>query len=269
MTLYLKFWGLESQPFENVPDPRFFFSSVHHAEALARMKYAFSARRGAAMLTGEVGCGKTTICRVLANDLKKENHKVALIENPSMDATELIQEILSRFGVTRLPDQKRELLNVMHSQLLEGVRKRQETVVIIDEAQVITPISVFEELRLLLNFNLEDRYIMTLILVGQPELRDIVADLKQLNQRIAVKYHIDALDFKETVKYIVYRLERVGATGSVFTEEALRLVYQFSEGIPRNINNCCDMALLVAANKKLSHIDESIVKELIQELEKA
>ncbi len=264
--MYLKYWRLKYLPFQNAADPRFFYGSHHHLEALARLRYAFFARRGAAMLTGDIGCGKTTICRIFSEELRKDNHRVALIENPSMGHVELIQEILSRLDVLNPPNNKRELLNVMHNQILDGARKKQETVIIIDEAQVIEPISTFEELRLLLNFRLEDRHVMTLILVGQPELRDIIKGLEQLRQRVAVRYHIPPLDYEETEKYIKFRQEKAGADKGLFTEGAIRLIYEYSKGIPRNINNCCDLGLLVAANSSRDSVDEDVIKKLIADL---
>lgn len=267
--MYLNYWGLDSLPFENIPDPNFFFGSTRHMEALARLKYTILAKRGAAMLTGDVGCGKTTVCGVLVEELKKENHRVAFIENPSLSPLELIQEILHHLGMKNPPGRKRELLQAFHAQLLDAVNKGQEMVVIIDESQVISPISIFEELRLLLNFRIDNRHSMTLILVGQPELRSIIKGLEQLQQRIAVRYHITPLNHDETQKYINYRLERAGVAEKLFSDGAMHLVYQYSKGIPRNINNCCDMSLLVSANKKLDSIDEKIVQKLIEELEGA
>ncbi len=264
--MYLEYWGLSEFPFENVPDPKFMYYSQEFEEALVRLIYAVERKKGAALLTGEVGCGKTTLSRVLIQRLSEGNSDISLITNPSLGPLDFLKEILYQFGLNPAPNaSKADLLNLLNSRMLQNMREDKTTLLIIDEAQVISK-ETFEEVRLLLNFQLNDRFLLTLILIGQPELREIIRDIKQLDQRIAIKYHLTPLNFEDTAKYISTRLKIAGAGKDIFTFDALDNIFRNSLGIPRKINNICDMSLMIGFVSKTNIIDSVIVNKVIKDL---
>lgn len=264
--MYLDYWGLAEFPFENVPDPRFMYYSPEFEEALIRLIYAVERKKGAALLTGEVGCGKTTLSRVLIQRLAENRADISLITNPSLDPLDFLKEILYQFGINPPPgSSKSDLLNMLNARMLENMNGDRTTLLIIDEAQVISK-ATFEEIRLLLNFQLNDRFLLTLILIGQPELRDIIRDISQLDQRIAIKYHLPPMNFEDTMKYIGSRLKVAGAEKDIFTLEAIDEVFRGSMGVPRKINNICDMSLMIGFVGKAQVIDSSVVLKVVKEL---
>jgi general secretion pathway protein A len=262
---YEEYWGLHAAPFENVPDPKYYFPSSRHEEALHRLLYGVEARKGAIMLTGEIGCGKTLLSRTLILHLSKNKHDIALITDPSIGALELLHELLYQLGIEGTGS-KVELLHRLNARLLENLSKGIDTVLIIDEAQVIREDRVFEELRLLLNFQLNDRFLLTLVLMGQPELRERVLAIRQLAQRIAIRYHLNPFGPDETACYVQARLKRAGGSKELFTKYALLRVYQLSEGIARNINTLCDLALLIGYMEKSEKIDVAVVERAARDL---
>ena len=169
--MYEEYWRLTEPPFENTPDPRFLFLSKQHEEGLTRLLYVVKGRKGAGMMTGVFGCGKTLLIRALIRELQKSGHGVAYITNPRLDPLEILRMILHTLGVANPPLHKREVLYQHQDILSNNIRDGRETVVIIDEAHVIKDAEVFEEIRLLLNFQMEEKFLITLLLIGQPELR--------------------------------------------------------------------------------------------------
>lgn len=270
--MYEAYWGLTEKPFENTPDPRFIYYSSQHEEGLSRLLYAVSEGKGAAMLTGVFGCGKTLLGRTLLKELDKDIYKTAFITNPYLNYEELLMHIVYNLGGKDLPSRKTDVLvnTVLErlSEILENnMRDGKKTVIIIDEAHVIRNKEVWEGLRLILNFQLEDRFLLTLLLLGQPELKELIDGNKQFSQRIAVRCHLGSLNEKETKGYILYRLSVAGRNQAIFTEEAYKLIYKKSGGIPRRINHICDLILFSGFGKDLSIIDENIVKEASADLE--
>jgi len=266
--MYEEYWGLKEKPFENTPDPRFLYSSGQHDEALSRLVYVVRENKGAGMLTGVFGCGKTLLGRSLLGELEKDVYKVAYLTNPRMEDIDLLRVIAHHLGSPELPVSKSDILISLEKTFANNMRDGKKTVIIIDEAHVIEKDSVFEEIRLLLNYQLEDKFLLTLLLLGQPELKDKVESNKQLLQRIAMRYHLKGLTQGETEKYIKHRLNIAGSTKDIFAPEALRLAFVRSAGIPRRINQICDMSLLTGFSKKVNTIDESIVIEGIESLER-
>ena len=258
-------------PFQNTPDPRFFYPSPQHEEALSRLFYAVEQKVGAAMLTGTFGCGKTLLGEALLKGLVGEKYKTAFIKQPKLDYIELLVAIVQELGGGKnLPVKKSDLvatflLNELREILHNNVKDGSETIVIVDEAHVIEDSSVFEGLRLLLNFQTSDRFLLTLLLFGQPELRDHVNQFKPFSQRISIKCHLGSLTEEETHQYIQQRLKAAGRENPIFTEEALRLIFDQSGGIPRKINTLCDLCLLTGFGRKSTQIDPQIVQEVIQE----
>jgi len=274
--MYRAYWGLHALPFENTPDPRFLYLSSIHQEALVRLLYAIKGRKGAAMLIGEVGAGKTILSRGLIARLPAEQYDIGLVTNPSLPPTDLLREILYQLGVTtpsgNQPDQqehssssKLELLHALNEHCLRNWRAGKDTLIIVDEAQCIDDPETFEELRLLLNFQLNERFLLTLLLIGQPELKDRVATLPQLEQRIALRYHLPPLDAEETAGYVQHRLSIAQVSRPIFTPEALRAIYNYTRGVPRRINTVCDFSLLVGMSTQETMIDAKLIAQLSHE----
>lgn len=264
--MYEGFWGLTERPFENTPDPKFFYPSPQHEEGYVRMLYTIKENKGAALLSGVYGCGKTLIARALMRELSQDIYKTALIFNPRLNDTELIRMIVYYLGVHNPPTLKSDIIILCEKTLMENYSDGKKTVVIIDEAHVIEDKHVFEELRLLLNYQLEDRFLLTLLIFGQPELKEKIENIKQLNQRIAMKFHLEPLDREETIKYIRHRLSVANCNSEIFDRSAYNAIYEHSGGIPRKINSICDNAMLTAYAKEMKTIDSKIIEETIQSL---
>ena len=262
--MYLDYWGFKVLPFENVPDPRFFYLSKSHDEALTRLIYAGKMRKGSAVLSGDIGCGKTTLIKVCIQELAGENFEIGLVVNPKLEPLEFLQEILYQFGIENVPDTKVDCLQKLNQKMIENMKENKETLLIIDEAQLLER-SNLEEVRLLLNFQLNDRFLMTVLLIGQPELRDNIKKIKQLDQRIAIKYHLAPFSFTETVQYVFFRQRKAGRKENVFSKEALRKIYDHTRGIPRSINNLCDLALLIGYSKNEKVISSKIIESIIND----
>ena len=270
--MYEEHWGLSEKPFENTPDPRFFYLSPQHEEGLSRLFYAVTEGKGAAMLTGIFGCGKTLLGRTLLKELDRDIYKIAFITNPYLTYEELLMYIVYKLGGKDLPTRKSEVLvNVILERLNEilenNMRDGKKTVVIIDESHVINDSRVWEELRLILNFQLEDRFLLTLLLLGQPELKELIDANKQFVQRIAVKCYLGSLSEKETREYILHRLAVAGRVQPIFIDETYKVIYKKSGGIPRRINHICDLALFSGFGKGVSIIDEGLIKDVASDLE--
>ncbi|MCK5305946.1 MAG: AAA family ATPase [Candidatus Omnitrophica bacterium] len=267
--MYEEYWNLTESPFENTPDPRFLYYSKEHEEGLSRLLYAVERRKGAAMLTGVFGCGKTVLGRALLAQLSKNVYQVALINNSHLKSIELLRSIARQLGAENLPEKLTEMsadhfLQVIEEILLNNVRDGKETLIVIDEAHVITDNDIFEELRLLLNFQSEDRFLLTLILMGQPELAERIKKNKQFSQRIAIGYNLGPLNQIETGNYVKHRLKIAGAQKQIFSPESIKPIFKNSGGIPRRINKLCDMCLATGFNYGVRIIDEAIVEEVAE-----
>jgi type II secretory pathway predicted ATPase ExeA len=264
--MYEAYWGLSEPPFDNSPNPKFLYLSPEHEEALVRMIYAVRQRKGCAMLTGEYGCGKTTLSRALIQRLEAERYEVSLLNNPGWNALEFLSEILYELGAPTEDKTRPELVHRLNEVFFRNYREGRDTVIIVDEAQLIADDGVFEELRLLMNFQTDDRFLVTILLIGSPELTPKVRRLKHLDQRIAIRYHLNTLDDTHTANYIAHRLKMAGQSDQIFTEEAIKLVFDFTRGTPREINNLCDIALLVGCSKQIRVIDEKVIAEVIKDM---
>ena len=263
--MYCEYWQLKQMPFENVPDPWCVYFSASHDEALTRLFYTAKSQKGACMLTGGVGCGKTTISKVFQEKLKKTDFEIGMVTNPNLSSIELLQEILFQLGLECHETSKFHLLRLLHEKILESSRSGKKTVVIIDEAHLIKDKETYEELRLLLNLQHDNRFLLTLVLVGQPELRDTIRRIPQFAQRIPIKYHLEPFDFQNMCRYVSFRLRRAGIKRNIFTYEAAKKVFQYSEGVPRLINNICDMSLLVGFVDQVMTIDDALVTRVLAE----
>jgi general secretion pathway protein A len=264
--MYESYWQLTEPPFDNSPNPKFFYLSPEHEEALVRLVYTVRHRKGCGMLTGEYGCGKTTLSRALIQRLEAERYEIGLLTNPSWTATDFLREALYQLGVETQDTGKPELLHRLNDVFFRNFREGRDTVIIVDEAQLIDDDAVFEELRLLMNFQTDDRFLVTILLIGSPELATKIRRLKHLDQRITIRYHLNTLDYTHTANYIGHRLRMAGRQTPIFTEEAMKLIFDFTRGTPREINNLCDVALLVGFTQRVPEIGEKIVAEVIKDM---
>jgi general secretion pathway protein A len=262
--MYLEYWGFKEYPFENVPDPRFFYVSRSHEEALSRLLYAIRMRKGAALLSGEIGCGKTTLTKVCFEHLSPDQFDIGVMVHPRLDGVEFLQEILYQFGVNNGADTKVKCIHAIQEKMLENLRTRKETLLVIDEAHLLTP-AALEEIRLLLNFQLNDRFLITVLLLGQPELIERVKTIQQLHQRIPIKYHLTPFDVNESTQYILFRQKRAGKEDNVFTDEAMRRMHDYTKGVPRKINTLSDLALLIGFCENRKEIKPEIIEKIIND----
>src|ERR1700677_722871 len=253
--MYLQFFGLAEKPFAITPDPRYLYLSGRHADALAHLVYGINEAGGFIQLTGEVGTGKTTTIRSLLARAPK-NAEIALILNPRLSAGEFLLALCEELGLgADDAGNAKELVDLLNRYLLRAHAQGRRVVLIVDEAQNLAP-EVLEHIRLLTNLETETQKLLQIILIGQPELRKLLAreDLRQLAQRITGRYHLDPLSREETVAYVRHRLRVAGATVDIFTRGALREIYNVSRGIPRVINIICDRALLGAYTQDLHQV---------------
>lgn len=264
--MYKNFYNFTEKPFNTTPDSKFFFASSKHLEALNSLYYAISERKGFVVVTGEIGAGKTTVCRTLLKKLDL-NTKVAIVTNTHLTSKELISEILNEYEIENNGGSKQKLLSHLNNFLIHQLASNINTVLIIDEAQNLTP-NVLEEVRMLSNLETEKEKLIQIILLGQPQLKAKLEHpkLEQFKQRIAVYYHITSLNRSETEEYIRYRLS-LASSGSIdiFTPQAVEAIYEHSRGIPRLINLVCDSALLSGYVLETKQITEKIVKDVVSE----
>ncbi len=269
--MYETFFKLTRKPFSVTSSPSFLFLSKRHQEALAHLTYGISERVGFIEITGEVGTGKTTVCRALLDRLD-ERTKTAFIFNSNVSESQLMQTIVEDLGIKTTQKSKGALFSELNRFLIEQHTQGNNVVLIIDEAQNLS-MKLLEQVRMLSNLEAANEKLIQIVLVGQPELREKLASpsLRQLRQRIAVRYHIEALSREEAGLYISHRLSLAGANGGspVFGETAVDAVFQYSKGIPRLINMVCNKALLTGFVLEERNISDEIVKRSISELEGA
>lgn len=266
--MYLGFYNLKEKPFSVTSDPNFLYLSRKHREAISHMQYGIEERMGFLEITGEIGTGKTTVSKALLNTLD-EHTKTAFILNSNLSEMQLMEAIVSDFGIQLKNKNKITMLNELNRFLLEQLKRNNNAVLIIDEAQNLKP-SMLEQIRLLSNLETEKEKLLQIILVGQPELKEKLAspELAQLRQRIAIRYHMLPLDKDEVEAYICHRLNVAGFTGEgLFSEDALREIYRFSSGVPRLINIICDKALLAGFVSETRLISGDMIKRCAREIE--
>jgi general secretion pathway protein A len=266
--VYLRFFNLREHPFNLTPDPRFLFLSSQHEEALSHLLYGIHERKGFIEITGEVGTGKTILCRVLLDRLDS-TVSTALIFNSYLTEIELLQAIISDFGLACQETTRKGYIDALNQYLLQEFAAGRNAMVLIDEAQNLEP-RVLEQLRMLSNLETERGKLIQVILVGQPELRARLAtpQMRQLDQRIAVRFHIHGLPRRATRQYIAHRLSVAGANHTViFRRRALSTIYRHSAGLPRRINLLCDRILVTAYVRGTQRITARIVRQSLQDLE--
>jgi general secretion pathway protein A len=266
--MYCEFYGFQEKPFSVTPNPRFLFLSKHHREAFAHLLYGINNHVGFIELTGEVGTGKTTILRTLLEQLDDGSHRTALIFNPCLSALELLRSVNREFDLPSESLGTAELLEKLNQFLLNENRQGRTVVLAIDEAQHLEP-QVLEQIRLISNLETDTDKLIQIVLAGQPELKRLLErpDLRQLAQRMTVRYHLLPLDREDTAAYIHHRILVAGGTANVvFSPAAIRAIFHYSQGSPRIINIACDRALLVAYTEGLRSISGKIARQAIGEL---
>jgi general secretion pathway protein A len=265
--MYLDFFQLQEHPFNITPDPRYLYYTAHHREAFNHLVYGIANRKGFIELTGEVGCGKTTVCRAVLDHLRG-NAVSAMIFNPILSGQQLLRAIATDFGVAASRD-RLAVLDALNRFLLKQAAIHTNVVLFIDEAQNL-PAGTMEQVRLLSNLETAQQKLLQIVLSGQPELKQRLAapELRQLRQRITVRYHIPPLEPADVAAYISHRLRTAGAPDDVvFEDEAVTRVAAYSTGIPRMINAVCDYALLAGYTLKTRRITEKCLAMAIRELE--
>lgn len=266
--MYLDFYGLREQPFNLTPDPRFLFLSDRHREALDALLFGIRQRKGFIQITGEVGAGKTTLCRATLEQLGP-GYRTALILNPMLTAPQLLRAILGEFGLDPGRADRVQSLERLNRFLLDELQRGEDVVLIVDEAQDLSP-ELLEQIRLLSNLETDQRKLLQIVLIGQPELRERLDEpgLRQLRQRITVRYHLTPLSRLESDYYIHYRLQVAGANGRPeFTRWALGRIHGYSGGIPRLINAVCDATLLAGFVEGCALLRRRHVRRAVRELE--
>ena len=276
--MYEKYWNLKSKPFQNTPDPNFLYLSSQHEDALMKLTYVVAQNLGAGLITGVFGCGKTLLARVIQRDLGPQKFRTAYINSPLFsEPSEVIRAIVRSLSPQVLPEKKTELsvdslLEKLNAILVDNVREGKENMVIVDEAHTIEDPRIFEQLRLVLNFQSEEKFLLTLLLVGQPELTAKIDALKPLAQRIPIRCHLGPLGEEDVLKYIEHRLRVVRENNSdadslkpVFDESATKVITEHTGGIPRKINTLCDLVLLSGFAKKEKIISPDFIKGVIKE----
>ncbi|MDX9972003.1 MAG: AAA family ATPase [FCB group bacterium] len=265
--MYEAFYGLREKPFNLTPDPRFLFLSEKHKEAFAHLLYGIKNRGGFVMVTGEIGTGKTTICRTLLNNLEDDT-EVAFVFNPCLSPEELLRTINQDFGISSRATTIKGLIDELNAYLLDRRARNKNCVLVIDEAQNLAP-AVLEQIRLLSNLETETEKLLQIVLIGQPELAEHLqlTELRQLNQRITARYHLRELGSDETLQYIAYRLRVAGGRKKVrFTRRAVKAIYRASGGVPRVINAICDRALLIGYTVESREITASTIRRAAREV---
>jgi general secretion pathway protein A len=267
--MYDAFYGFQEPPFNITPDPRFLFFSERHREAFNHILFGIRERKGFIQLTGEVGAGKTTVCRAILEHLGPAV-RTALILNPCLTSTQLLRAILIEYGLN--PPSRADrvtCLGLLNQFLLDQVAAGNDVVLLIDEAQDLDS-ELLEQVRLLSNLETDQRKLLQIVLIGQPELRDMLEErrLRQLRQRITVRYHLTPLSRLETEYYIQHRLHVAGGNGRPgFSRWAIRAVHRYSGGVPRLINAVCDKALLCGYVAGIDQLEARHVRRAIRELE--
>jgi len=268
--MYLNFYGFREKPFNLTPDPRFVFLSKTHKEAFAHLLYGVNHRVGFIALTGEVGSGKTTVLRALLSQLDAGHHRTALIFNPCVSPEVLLQNINREFGIPTNTSNHTSFLDSLNVFLLQQNAEGRTVVLVIDEAQDLEA-PVLEQIRLVSNLETDREKLIQIILSGQPEFVQILKrnEMRQLSQRINVRYHLQAMDFQDTVHYINHRLEVAGGRGGgLFSGRALKRIFRYSGGLPRLVNAACDRALLAGYARDTTRIDSHIAATGIRDMKK-
>lgn len=265
---YFAYWGLESVPFSLSPEPDMLFLSKQHHECLLRLKYAFHSDKGGALLVSEnAGAGKTSIIYRLIRDLHKEldkKIKVAILSHPNLTPNQLIQEICRQLGVAKPSRSRYENLNQLREKLVSLRQEDARCLIVVDEGQILARhLTTLEELRILLNFCLEGKFLLTFLLAGQKKLEDTICAIPEFWQRLPVRFFLGNLDLEDTNGLILHRLQQAGYKGEglIFEKEAVDFIYRYTGGCPRLICSLCDLALLIGYTMRRKSLDATVIQQ--------
>jgi len=266
--MYEAFYGVTCRPFSKTPDPRFLYLGRAHEEAMARLEYAVSERE-LVVLTGEIGCGKTTLSRALMDSLPPEKFDVVTVLNPRLTPQQFLRTIARGLGIPVDQFQKDDLLDMLYMRLYDRFSMGRTPVIIIDEAQLVMGRGIFEEIRLLTNFQLDDTNLMSIVLIGQPDLNERLkhSDQQPLRQRIGMRCHLGPLSSGEIMPYLAFRLAVAGRAEPLFGQDAADAIFRYSGGVPRVINNLASNAMLEGFIRDAAMIGADIVVNVAREFD--
>jgi general secretion pathway protein A len=265
--MYREYYGLSEMPFNITPDPKFLFLSPTHRDAMQHLRYGIEEKKGFIVLVGEVGCGKTTLCRQFLNELHAADYETALILNPRLNEEQLLRGILTELHHTPTGNNCNDLVNEVNRVLLDRIALGRDIVLVVDECQNLS-FEVLEQLRLLSNLETDKQKLLQIVLIGQPEFKDKLNEqrLRQLRQRVLVNYELKALNVEQVAHYIHHRITLAGGMGRpFFSNLAVRSICRASRGIPRLVNNLCDKALLAAFVRDSDEVGYWDVRRAIRE----
>jgi general secretion pathway protein A len=265
---YLEYYNLKEHPFSNVVDSRFYYSGRQHSDALIKLKYAVDTRKGLAVVIGGIGSGKTTLARRFLEDLNEDLYEAALlvVVHSTVSSEWLFKKFAIQLGVRDLKDNKVELLTQIYNRLYEINEEGKKAVVMIDEVQMLNSKEIMEEFRGLLNMEMPEGKMLNFIFFGLPDLEDVLSLDEPLKHRIAIKIKLKALTEDDTRDYINHRLGVAGCKNKIFSEEAIKLIYNYTNGVPRRINTVCDNALLEGFLFKATQVDGDTIKTVAVDL---
>jgi type II secretory pathway predicted ATPase ExeA len=266
---YEQFFGLTEQPFSNSPDSRFFFESEPHADAMARIMHAAETMKGLVVMVGDIGTGKTTLARMALDRLGQDDkfvESLLVIVHSEVNASWLLRRLAIQIGIENPADGKELLIPQLYSRLIDLHDQGKKAIVIIDEANMLTKKEIFEEFRGLMNLEVPGSKLITLVLIGMPELKQNIAIDPPLQQRIAIQFELKRLEKQTTVDYINHRMKIAGAQRKIFSDMAMDNIYAYSKGTPRLINTICDNALLEAFLMKRDIIDIAVIDNVVSDL---
>lgn len=269
--MYESYWGLNESPFSLTPDPRFLYLSKGHEDALSMLHYAITRNKGAAILTGDVGLGKTTITRRLMEILDEQQYKIALVVNPVLTPNQLLIEVLMQLGIEIVSKQRQSLVQQLHQSVFEFYQRGQSVLLIIDEAHLIRNTQAMEELRLMLNCQLNNQFLVNLLLVGQTELREKILKVPALDSRLAIRATLKPLDVLETSELLLHRMKVAGYIGDrlPFTPDAVFQLHKYTNGYPRRMLQLADNALMMSMAKQSLMVDAFLMMDVVQDFEEA
>ncbi len=265
---YLDFYGLREHPFSNVVDNRFYYNSTQHSEALTKLKYAIDRRLGLAVVIGDIGTGKTTLARRLLDELDEEHYEATLLVviHSSVSSDWLLKKFAMQLGVNNVKESKVDILGQIYRRLHELYEMGKKAVILIDEVQMLNSRELMEEFRGLLNMETPDGKLANFIFFGLPELEDVLTLDEPLKQRVAIRVKLEPFSEENAIEYIHHRMHVAGSSSEVFTNEALKMIYRYSRGIPRLINTICDNALLEGYLMKQKEIGVEIIETVVIDL---